>query len=80
MGVALGIADIVVPSPIAGNVLPLGYTHEQAVVDGVNVNYDVYRIQTRITAAGSKVEAGFYVEQQDRETREKRWQELDEAL
>ena len=60
--------------------LVMEYPHEQAVADGVNVNYDVYRIQTRITAAGSKVEAGFYVEQQDRETREKRWQELDENL
>jgi type I restriction enzyme R subunit len=50
------------------------------VADGVNVNYDVYRIKTQITEGGSKVEAGYYVEQQDRETREKRWQALDEDL
>jgi len=25
------------------------YGHEQAVADGVNVDYDVYRIRTRIT-------------------------------
>ncbi|GAG18238.1 unnamed protein product, partial [marine sediment metagenome] len=40
--------------------LVMEYGHEAAVADGVNVNYDVYRIKTRITDAGSKVEAGFY--------------------
>jgi len=30
------------------------YGHEQAVADEVNVNYDVYRIKTEITEAGSK--------------------------
>ena len=60
--------------------LVMEYSHERAVADGVNVNYDVYRIKTQITEGGSKVEAGYYVEQQDRETREKRWQELDEDL
>ena len=34
------------------------YQHEQAVADGVNVNYDVYRIRTKITQAGSKIDAG----------------------
>jgi len=34
------------------------YPHEQAVADGVNVNYDVYRIRTKITQAGSKIDAG----------------------
>ena len=52
------------------------YSHEQAVADGVNVNYDVYRIRTAITAAGSKVDAGFYVEKRDRETRATRWEQL----
>ncbi|MDZ7751420.1 MAG: type I restriction-modification enzyme R subunit C-terminal domain-containing protein [Gammaproteobacteria bacterium] len=60
--------------------LVMEYPHEQAVADGVNVNYDVYRIKTQITEGGSRVEAGYYVEQQDRETRQKRWQELDEDL
>ena len=60
--------------------LVMEYPHEQAVVDGVNMNYDVYRIKTQITEGGSQVEAGYYVEQQDRETREKRWQQLDEDL
>ena len=56
--------------------LVMEYSHEQAVADGVNVNYDVYRIRTAITQAGSKVEAGFYVEKRDRETRATRWEQL----
>lgn len=58
--------------------LVMEYSHEQAVADGVNVNYDVYRIRTAITAAGSKVEAGVYVQKMERETRKKRWEELDD--
>jgi len=58
--------------------LVMEYSHEQAVADGVNVNYDVYRIRTVITAAGSKVEAGVYVQKMERETRKKRWEELDD--
>ncbi|NWG39498.1 MAG: DEAD/DEAH box helicase family protein, partial [Hydrogenophilaceae bacterium] len=49
--------------------LVMEYNHEMAVADGVNVNYDVYRIKTAITEAGSKVEAGYYVEKQERDTR-----------
>jgi len=58
--------------------LVMEYNHEQAVADGVNVNYDVYRIRTAITSAGSKVDAGFYVEKRNRETRVTRWEELDD--
>jgi type I restriction enzyme R subunit len=56
------------------------YPHEQAVADGVNVNYDVYRIRTRITTEGSTVDAGFYVDKRDRDTRAIRWEQLDEDL
>ncbi|MCE9568689.1 MAG: DEAD/DEAH box helicase family protein, partial [Rhodocyclales bacterium] len=42
--------------------LVMEYGHEQAVADGVNVNYDVYRIRTEVTEAGSKVEAGYWVQ------------------
>jgi type I restriction enzyme, R subunit len=58
--------------------LVMEYNHEMAVADGVNVNYDVYRIRTQITEAGSKVEAGYSVQIQERDTRKKRWEELDE--
>ncbi|MEK6700178.1 MAG: DEAD/DEAH box helicase family protein, partial [Nitrospirota bacterium] len=60
--------------------LVMEYGHEQAVADGVNVNYDVYRIKTAITEGGGKVEAGFYVDKRDRETRQIRWERLDEDL
>lgn len=58
--------------------LVMEYGHEQAVADGVNVNYDVFRIRTAISEQGSTIEAGFQVERQDRETREKRWHELED--
>ena len=60
--------------------LVMEYGHEQAVADGVNVPYDVYRIQTQITQQGSTVEAGFYVDKRHRQTRSVRWQQLDEDL
>ena len=33
--------------------LVMEYGHEQAVADGVNVDFDVYRIKTQITEGGS---------------------------
>jgi type I restriction enzyme R subunit len=60
--------------------LVMEYGHEQAVADGVNVNYDVYRIKTEITEGGSKVDAGYYVDKRDRATRAVRWEQLDEEL
>jgi type I restriction enzyme R subunit len=60
--------------------LVMEYGHEDAVADGVNVNYDVYRIKTSITEKGSTVESGYYIDKRDRETREVRWERLDEDL
>ena len=60
--------------------LVMEYGHEEAVADGVNVNYDVYRIRTEITEQGSIVDAGYYIDRRDRETREVRWEQLDEDL
>jgi type I restriction enzyme, R subunit len=60
--------------------LVMEYGHEQAVADGVNVNYDVYRIKTEITEGGSKVDAGYFVDKRDRATRAVRWEQLDEDL
>ena len=60
--------------------LVMEYGHEQAVADGVNVDYDVYRIKTEITEGGSKVDAGYYVDKRDRATRAVRWEQLDEEL
>jgi type I restriction enzyme R subunit len=62
--------------------LVMEYSHAQAVADAVNVDFDVYRIQTRITSAGSKVEAGPFevIGKRDRLTRQLRWEQLDEDL
>ena len=60
--------------------LVMEYNHEQAVADGVNVDFDVYRIRTRITERGAQVEAGLFVDRRDRETRAVRWEKLDEDL
>ena len=56
------------------------YTHEQAVVDGVNVGYEVYRIKTKITDQGGKVDAGLVVEKRHRMTRAKELKQLDNDL
>ena len=60
--------------------LVMEYGHQQAVADGVNVNYDVYRIRTQVSEAGSQIEAGFSVGYRDRLTRKTRWEQLDEDL
>jgi len=52
------------------------YGHEQAVADGVNVNYDVYRIRTQVSEAGGQVDAGYYVDLRDKLTRKVRWEQL----
>ncbi len=47
--------------------LVMEYDHAKAVVDGVNVDYDIYEIRT-----------GLFIDKRDRMTREKRWEQLDE--
>ncbi|MCP5347101.1 MAG: type I restriction-modification enzyme R subunit C-terminal domain-containing protein [Gammaproteobacteria bacterium] len=54
------------------------YTHEDAVVDKVNVGYDIYRIKTELTEQGNKIDAGTAVEIRDRLTKEKRLEVLDQ--
>lgn len=56
------------------------YSHENAVADGVNVGYEVYTIETRITQQGAKLEAEEFVDFRNRMTREKRWAQLDEEV
>ena len=60
--------------------LVMEYGHERAVVDGVNVDYQVYRIRTAITEQGSSVERGYVVGKRNRQTRAKRWERLDGCL
>ena len=50
------------------------YTHERAVADKVNVDYDVYIIRTLITQQGAVIPQDFYIDRRNRLTRD-RWQE-----
>lgn len=51
--------------------LVMEYRHDQAIADGVNVDFEIYRIRTRITAPGSRIEASEepIVGMRDRRTR-----------
>jgi type I restriction enzyme R subunit len=60
--------------------LVMEYGHEEAVADAVNVDFDVYRIDTRITKTGSTVDAGLVTGFRDRQTRDLRWEKLDEEV
>ena len=56
------------------------YTHEEAVADNVNVDFDVYRIRTKIGTEGAAVEKGTWLNVRDRLTRKKRLVELEDDL
>jgi type I restriction enzyme R subunit len=58
--------------------LVMEYGHPQAVADGVNVNYDVWRIRTEVGSFGAKVEAGWWLEVRDKATRARRDWQLDD--
>jgi type I restriction enzyme R subunit len=60
--------------------LVVEYGHAEAVADGVNVDFDVYRIRTKISERGSTVEAGLVTKFRERETRRVRLQKLDEDV
>ncbi len=62
--------------------LVMEYRHDQAIADGVNVDFQIYRIRTRITAQGSTIEASDepIVGVRDRRTRTLRWEAPDEDI
>jgi type I restriction enzyme, R subunit len=60
--------------------LVFAYSHEEAVADRVNVDFDVYRIRTAITEGGAKVDKGTWADVRDRATRQKRWEMLEDDL
>lgn len=62
------------------NNLVMEYNHERAVADGVNADFSVYKIETAITKSGSKVEAGYYIDKRDRQTRKILCEQLDNDL
>ncbi|MGI9167219.1 MAG: DEAD/DEAH box helicase family protein [Pyrinomonadaceae bacterium] len=63
--------------------LVMQYAHEEAVVDGVNVGFDVYRTSTRVNEQGATIvveDSGVYVDKRNRLTRAERLEELDQDL
>jgi type I restriction enzyme R subunit len=60
--------------------LVMEYNFEQAVADGVNVDFDLYTIRTLISERGSTIHAGFYVDFRDRETRRIRFAKADQDI
>ena len=56
------------------------YTFPQSVADKVNVDFEVYRIKTKISETGAKIEAGTVVPVMDKRTREQRLEMLDEDI
>jgi type I restriction enzyme, R subunit len=62
--------------------LVMEYDHERAVADGVNVDFEVYKIRTKITEQGATVEAHpeTMLGYRDRQTRALRWEAPDEDL
>ncbi len=54
------------------------YSHEMAVADGVNVGYDVYLIDTKITQKGATLWKGAYIETREKLSRKKRLELQDE--
>jgi len=60
--------------------LVMEYTHEQAVADQVNVDFDVYRIRTEITEQGGRIDSGLVTQFRDRQSRRTRWERLDDEV
>jgi type I restriction enzyme R subunit len=62
--------------------LVMEYGFPQAVADGVNVDFDVFRLSTAISESGSTIEGGqgYVTTFRDRETRTERLEEVDEDL
>lgn len=62
--------------------LVMEYGHEQAVADGVNVDFEIYKIRTRITESGATIEAtdDVMIGLRDRRTRDLRWERPDEDV
>ena len=54
------------------------YSYEDSVMDGVNVGYDVYEIETEVTKKGAEIKAKEWIDHRERATRKKRWAELEE--
>lgn len=58
------------------------FSHAEAVADGVNCDYDIYRIKTRVGEKGETIEGGPFetVGKRDKLSRQLRWEKLDEDI
>lgn len=56
------------------------YPFERSVADGVNVQFEVWRIRTEVGESGGTIPAGFVVPHRDKETRRRRLAALEEDL
>jgi type I restriction enzyme, R subunit len=56
------------------------YSHEKAVADGVNVGYDVYTIETRVSKKGGRLKAKEFVDKREKLTRKVRWEQLEDDV
>jgi type I restriction enzyme R subunit len=54
------------------------YTYRESVADGVNVDFDVYRIRTEHAERGATIDQGTVIPIMDRPTRHKRYEELED--
>ncbi|MGX8700960.1 type I restriction endonuclease subunit R [Caproiciproducens sp.] len=55
------------------------YSHEQAVIDGVNVGGDIFTIETEVGKNGATILKQL-IERRDRLSRKKRWEQMDEDV
>jgi type I restriction enzyme R subunit len=62
--------------------LVMQYGHDEAVADGVNVDFDVYRIRTRVSERGATIAGGadVYVDKRHKLTRAERLARLEQDL
>ena len=63
--------------------LVMQYGHDEAVIDGVNVDFDVYRVRTKVTEQGATItadETGVYVDRRNKLTRKERMERLNDDL
>lgn len=56
------------------------YPFERSVADGVNVDFDIWRVRTEVGERGGTVPAGFVVPRRDKKTRQQRLEEMEADL
>ena len=60
--------------------LVMEYGHDHAVADQINVDFDVYKIRTKISKEGSVISKGETILKRDRRTRQRRWETTEDEI